>query len=271
MPTKKKTIALIDADSVLYAAAASAEICAKKQGDEGEDLWFPLRDVEETYKIVVERLDELMEAVHAKEAYCCLSAPGETFRHVLLPTYKANRIGIRRPAQLAELHAMVVERRPHAVTRFKALEADDVCGIYSGWLRRAGDCEPIVVSQDKDLLTIPGLLYDPKHPEWGTEEVTQPEADRHHLYQTLIGDAVDGYTGCPGVGKAKANKLLDDCAHLSPATQWEWVLGAFTSRGHLATFALTQARVARILRADDWNSKTKEPILWEPPTNTAPQ
>jgi 5'-3' exonuclease len=266
-----KTIALIDADSILYAVASSAEICARKQGEDGEDLWFPKQDLETSYKGVVNRLDELVDTLKATDAYVCLSASGETFRHAILPTYKANRAFVRRPQQLVDLQAMVSERRPHPVTRFKALEADDVCGIYSGWLQRAGGCYPIIVSPDKDMRSIPGLLYDPKHPEVGVEEITHSAADRMHLYQTLIGDPVDGYTGCPGMGKAQANKLLDGCSHSSPEAQWGWVLGAFTSRGHSATFALTQARVARILRADDWNSKTKEPILWEPPTNTAPQ
>ena len=29
--------------------------------------------------------------------------------------------------------------------------------------------------------------------------------------------------------------------------------------------AITQARLARILRASDWDSENKKPILWQPP------
>ena len=36
------------------------------------------------------------------------------------------------------------------------------------------------------------------------------EADFNFYYQTLIGDAVDNYKGCPNVGKVKATKFLTE-------------------------------------------------------------
>jgi DNA polymerase-1 len=130
--------------------------------------------------------------------------------------------------------------------------------------------EPVVISIDKDLLQIPGWNYNPGVRGKGGRltEITAKEADRYHLYQTLVGDDTDGYVGCPGVGTKKATKLLDDCAHLSAATQWEWVVEAYRKRGLDEEAALVQARVARILRAEDWDPIKKEHRLWTPPRAT---
>ena len=55
-----------------------------------------------------------------------------------------------------------------------------------------------------------------------------------------------------------ARRLLDeDCS-------WKTVVSAFEKQGLSENDALTQARVARILRAEDYNFKTHKPILWTP-------
>jgi len=41
-------------------------------------------------------------------------------------------------------------------------------------------------------------------------------------------------------------------------------VAAFESRGLTEEDALIQARVARILRADDYDFKESQPILWSP-------
>jgi DNA polymerase-1 len=41
---------------------------------------------------------------------------------------------------------------------------------------------------------------------------------------------------------------------------------AYAKKNLTADDALVQARVARILRHTDYNFKTKEPILWTPPS-----
>lgn len=260
-------IALIDADSVLYAAACNSEMRAKHQGDEGEDLWFETRSLSQTYREVVENLEKLVDAVKADDALLCLTT-SHCFRYQLLPTYKANRTGGHRPGQLQDLQQLVQEKRPFGVLAVKGLEADDVCGISSGQLQKAGLREPVIVSIDKDMRQVPGLTYSWKDASPHVYEVTVEEADRAHFYQTLVGDMTDNYTGCPGVGKVRANKLLDECAHASEAAQWGWVEGAFLSRGLSKEYALTQARVSRILRHTDWDALNKGVLLWSPPGGT---
>lgn len=254
-----KRIALIDVDSILYAAAAISEICAKRQSDDGEDLWFPTRTLSEAYLDVEARLDAIVEAVEADSAIVVLS-DHDNFRYKILPTYKANRAGVRRPQMLGGLQAITRDKRPYPVLVVRGLEADDVLGISCGQLEDAHEL-PIMVSEDKDLKCIPGHLYQ----KGKLTKTSRADADRWHLYQTLTGDSVDCYTGCPGMGPKRAEKLLSDCDHETPDRRWRWVTGAFNRAGCNDDYALTQARVARILRAEDWDTQKREPVLWQPP------
>jgi DNA polymerase-1 len=45
---------------------------------------------------------------------------------------------------------------------------------------------------------------------------------------------------------------------------WEAVLAEYKRQELDEKYALTQARLARILRASDWDNKKKKPILWSP-------
>lgn len=262
---KPKRIAIIDADSILYAIALGAEMCCKKQGADGEDIWFEVRGLEPCYHDLVEdRLVERLEAIQADDAYLCLS-DRRCFRYDVLPTYKANRAATRRPPMMVKLREALIERQPWKVLNIATLEADDVAGIMGTTLRAAGT-DAIIMSDDKDLLTIPGVI----HHRGDTFEVTIEEADRNHLYQTLVGDYVDGYTGLPTVGPKRANAILDSAASQSVADLWAATLGAYIARGLSEEDALQQARTARILRNTDWDATTKSVKLWTPPQRVAP-
>jgi 5'-3' exonuclease len=261
--------ALIDADSILYAVALSSELISKGSGEGGEDEHFQVKDGQECYREVVSRLESLVQEVGAEDALICLTPPGKCFRYLLLPSYKANRANVRRPDILLALQAMVAERRPFRTLAVRGLEADDICGASQGMLQKAGLREPIIVSIDKDMLQIPGLNYS-----WmaaarnGTvgqlNEITEEAGDRMHFYQTLVGDVVDNYTGVPGIGPKKADKLLNECMDTQGVLDWAWIVEAFRKKGLPESYALTQARVARILRSTDWDPKHKEVKLWTP-------
>jgi DNA polymerase-1 len=114
----------------------------------------------------------------------------------------------------------------------------------------------IIVSDDKDLKTIPGKLYRPTADE--RLDITEAEADKHFYMQTLTGDSTDGYPGCPTIGQKRAEGLLGQ----RPA--WSVVEQAFIKQGLTKADALLQARMARILRWSDWDTKKNEVKLWEP-------
>lgn len=264
-------IALIDADSVLYAVALSAEAKSLGTGEHGDDEWLQVKDGQECYREIVTKLETLVQAVGAEDAIICLSPTGvASFRSHLLPSYKMNRAGFRRPELLKPLQAMIQERRPFGTLAVRGLEADDVCGISSTRLASTSTLRtPVIVSIDKDMQSIPGLLYSWLHKERGVVEITDAQAERAHLYQTLIGDTVDNYTGCPGMGPKKAVVLLDAYADATGWSRWEAIVDRFKKKGLTEQYALTQARVARILRTEDWDDKAKEIRLWTPPKDNA--
>ncbi len=114
--------------------------------------------------------------------------------------------------------------------------------------------DSIIISEDKDMLTVPGKLYR------GGELLTvTPEMARYqHMYQTLTGDATDGYPGCPGVGPKTAEKLLQG----APEGFWGVVVQAYEKAGLTEDDALLNARMAYILQAENW--KDGEVKLWQP-------
>src|SRR5262249_46300215 len=159
--------------------------------------------------------------------------------------------GARKPLCYASIKQRAEEH--YKTESFPSLEADDVMGILA--TKPGANC--IIVSQDKDMKTIPAPLWDGKE----MKHVSIAEADYWHLFQTLVGDNADGYKGCPGIGPVKAAKLLtvtDDNRNLS---RWDIVHLAFANAGLDHAAALQQARLARILRWDDWDRQKKEPIL----------
>jgi DNA polymerase-1 len=132
------------------------------------------------------------------------------------------------------------------------LEGDDCLGIIA--TKPDSDC--IIVSDDKDLKTIPGRLFRPAAGESLT--ISEADADRFFLTQVLTGDTTDGYKGVPGIGPKKAETIL------GPRPHWGAVEQAFIKAGLTKDDAITQARLARILRWSDWDAQKGEPILWKP-------
>jgi DNA polymerase-1 len=111
------------------------------------------------------------------------------------------------------------------------------------------------------------LLFNPDKPDEGVVPISPARADWYHLMQTLTGDPTDNYSGCKGVGPVKAEKLLPATDHdqaWDGALAWERVSEAFNKAGLTDDDALTQARIARVLRHGDYNFETAEVRLWTP-------
>ena len=120
-------------------------------------------------------------------------------------------------------------------------------------------CEYIIASPDKDLLTVPGLHWD--HREEVIHQVSEKQADHFFYTQVLTGDAVDGYSGCPGIGPKKAEKLLESCE--DHRDYWIKIVNTYESAGLTEDDAIMNARMARILRWNDYQDTKVD--LWNPP------
>ena len=102
---------------------------------------------------------------------------------------------------------------------------------------------------------IPGKLYDMKE----LTTIEPEEGRRWHLIQTLAGDQTDGYAGAPSFGIKRAVTLFEEEGY-----NWKAVVKAFASKDLSEDIALQNARLARILTVDDYDFKSKQPILWDP-------
>jgi DNA polymerase-1 len=122
------------------------------------------------------------------------------------------------------------------------------------------DDDRVIVSCDKDLMTVPGLHYNPRAAARSVIAVSERDADYNHLRQTLTGDTCDGYPGCPGIGSEKVKRVLWG----EPRQWWGQVVMAFRARGLSEADALLQARLARICRAADYDLAERRVIAWTP-------
>ena len=246
---------LIDGDIVAYKVAAACEEAV----DWGNDFWTLHADAKEGKAQVDIYIEELKDILNVKHARVFLSSK-TNFRHELYPDYKANRKNTRKPMILGTL-------KEHMAVKWDAetednLEADDLIGI-AATDPDLGGYHNIAVSVDKDFKSIPCSHYNPDKPEDNVFTVTVDEADRYHLMQTLVGDSTDNYKGCPSVGPVKANKLLDESE--TTAEAWGNILKAFDKAGLSSQHALVQARLAKILRHENYDYQTKTIKHWEPP------
>ena len=90
--------------------------------------------------------------------------------------------------------------------------------------------------------------------------VTKDQGNYWFLIQTLAGDSVDGYSGCPGIGIKTAEKLLNP--EVSFVENWNILVETYNKKGYSKDEVLQQARVARILRYDEYDMTQGEPLLW---------
>lgn len=235
---------LIDGDILCYTTAAAVE----KPVDWGNDLWTLHSDFKEAKQRVDVDIVEFVETLGGTKFTVCLS-DSENFRKQLYPEYKSNRVGVRKPVVFSALRDYLIDNWDCQF--WPRLEADDVMGILA-----TGKDECVIVSADKDLRTVPTKVYNPSKPDLGVIDVSETEADRNHLIQTLTGDRTDGYPGCPGIGPARAEKIVDG--------GWDAVVDAYAKAGLNEATALTQARLARILRKGDYVRKSGLVKLWTP-------
>lgn len=245
---------LIDGDVMVYQMAyRSQRVASFPHGRYGHPVHTRYAKEGEAIIELDKFIDELMERLDANKVEIALSDVDANFRKDLFPAYKANRTGMERPLLFYRLREYMLEE--HDALVLSKLEGDDVLGLWATCPTLA-ETETIMCSIDKDMRTVPGQHYNWERQELGVEIVTEDEADRAHLFQTLTGDSTDGYPGCPGIGPVKANRLLDE------EVSWATVIRAYEKAKLTEEDALLQARLAHILRYGEYSQG--EVTLWEP-------
>lgn len=276
------TTILVDGDLFAYQLA-----CGEEKAVDFDGTFILSADAEQGKANLSNLIDGFAERLNADRIVVALSDK-VNYRHSVLPSYKSNRDGIRRPMLLGVLKAHLEDTYECFVR--PTLEADDVLGILLT-NSKVIPGRKIVVTEDKDLRTVPGLHWNPKKegatPKQLPTAVTLEQADAYFYAQALSGDTVDGYGGCPGLGKMRAAAIVANPVLLTETTRpitrgpnagtertvwvssptddiWAAIVSHYAKEGLTEDDALATARVARILRNEDYNFKTKEPILWNP-------
>lgn len=238
-------ILLIDADLYLYRCCAAAE----HETDWGDDIWSLSIDLKEAKSYFRDMIEDFCNILKTDEYILCLT-DGQNFRKDLDPGYKSGRRKTRKPVG----YKAFVEWAKQEYRWYSApyCEADDVMGI----LATAPNSKAIIVSDDKDMKTIPAKIYRPMSEE--LLDITEDQANYAFYTQCLTGDPTDGYYGIKGVGPVAATKIL------GKRPDWSLVENHYLKKGLTREDALLQARLARILRWSDWDEEKSIIKLWEP-------
>ena len=236
---------LIDSDFLAYKAAQACEIGI----DFGNDVVISQSQFSDVLRVFENELGKVTKAMMNDDFVLYFSSTNN-FRKKIFPDYKGHRMK-RKPLGYRRLINHCKENYKFCI--LPTLEADDAIGIDA---TRFANPENIVVSPDKDMKQIPSNLWNLSD---DVVEITVEDGDRWHLIQTLSGDPTDGYSGCPGIGVKRATELLD-----KNENKCEAVCKAFRDRGLSDDDALLNARLAKILRQEDYDLTNSQPILWNP-------
>jgi len=235
---------LIDCDYIVYKCCAATET----EIDFGEDLIVVTSRFSEAYDYVERELYNIANDLGCFDDSILFFSDSINFRKSLDPAYKGHR-NRKKPCGYKRVINKLKEE--YNVVVMPTLEADDAMGIYA--TKEPGH---IICSPDKDMRQIPGELYDLSD---GIVTITPEEGYRWHLIQTMAGDQTDGYAGVPGIGIKRAAALLDE-----HGANWKTVVDAFAEKDLDESVALLNARLAKILQAEDYDFSTQEIRHWVP-------
>ena len=234
---------LCDADFIVYKCCAAAE----SEIDFGDDVIVVTSTFKDAYSCVKRELNKIANKFGSFDEMILFFSDSKNFRKDIQADYKGHR-NRKKPCGYRRVINKLSEE--YSVIKMPTLEADDAMGIYA--TKYPGN---IIVSPDKDMKQIPGML-------WNFDEsftITKEDGAKWHLIQAMAGDNTDGYAGVPGIGVKRAVALFEEKGY-----SWKTVVDAFKEKDLSEEIALTNARLARILTTEDYDDEKTEPILWNP-------
>ena len=235
---------LIDADILVY---RYGQACT-------EDCFGTTVTLIENAKAAFRDKLEYIKADYPGHSPMLALSNGKCFRYDIFKAYKAHRSPT--PDVVRELKEWVRSEYANIMlespSKELVLEADDILGLHCG----PGD---IIMSDDKDMLTIPGR-HAKFHSEGEVFVIPETIANGNFWEQVLTGDSADGYIGCRGIGPSAANRILE-AALKAGIPQYDACLLTYLSNRQTEEDLIVSCRLAYIYRKGDNPDK-----LWEPPT-----
>ena len=234
---------LIDADFTVYKCCAAAET----EIDFGDDVIVVTSKFSEAYACVMREIKKIQRHFGSFDDTLLFFSSPDNFRKKIQADYKGHRNRKKPCAYKRVINKLKTE---FEVITMPTLEADDAMGIYA--TQHPGN---IIVSPDKDMRQIPGMLYNLDE----SFTIIKSEGAKWHLVQSAAGDNTDGYSGIPGIGIKRATQMFEE-----KGWSWKTLRDAFKEKGLSEDVALMNARLAKILTTDDYDHEKAEPILWNP-------
>ena len=234
---------LIDADFTVYKCCAAAE----SEIDFGDDVIVVTSKFSEAYACVMREIKKIQRHFGSFDDIILFFSSPDNFRKKIQADYKGHRNRKKPCAYKRVINKLKTE---FEVITMPTLEADDAMGIYA--TKYPGN---IIVSPDKDMKQIPGMLYNFEE----STLIKPEEGAKWHLVQSAAGDNTDGYAGIPGIGIKRATQMFEE-----KGWSWKTLVDAFKEKGLSKDIALMNARLAKILTTDDYDHEKGEPVLWNP-------
>jgi 5'-3' exonuclease len=252
---------VIDGDMLLFRKAAKTEV----EVELSDWIWTRHSDCLLAMELYWNQVYQWCEDLNVKPQNVahCFSARS-AWRRRIYPSYKHNRKDKPKPIGFGAMRREILDQ-PNGFC-FDEIEADDVMGLFC--TMPGSQTDVIVASGDKDLKQVPGWhIWEDVEPYF----IGNEDAERFTYQQYLQGDSTDGIPGCKGVGEVRAKEIVKDFDLKDPLGCWETIVRVYETKGKVDNphdYALTQARLTRILRYGeyDFNNHTVKP--WTPPTQT---
>lgn len=248
---KNDKIALVDADTVAFAACSVHEY-----------NYYDIESASEKYDInidtalehALEKVQQILDSTGCQDAELYFTS-GMNFRYTVDPSYKSNRIGMRKPQGLSEVKVKLLDHYNGKICL--EYEADDIVA----YLKKTNPDKYILCAVDKDVLhSVPGTHFNYYS---NTKFNIQPgfintdsyEAMIYNYKQAIMGDTNDGIPGIKGMGKAKVAKLFRP--GLSDYEAWEIVKREYERAGLSALDAMTTMQLVSVHQLVDEDGELK--------------
>lgn len=223
------SIILMDADSQIFAS------CVTKAEDteDGKGFLYDLEDAKVKFEeSVFKIINTLEEDYHFNIIHTIIFIEGYgNFRYSIRGDYKAHRKKRELPPLINHLKEWVIKNYtvdsglPFSVFPSVNVETDDsIAATYKKWHINDYGVQLIISSPDKDLKTIPSLLFDPYWSRMELQSVDEFTAHYNLMKQMIEGDAADGVKGIPKMGSKAAERTLKDCKTRLQLTGVVWSL-----------------------------------------------
>jgi len=240
----KERVAVLDADIFVFkvASAAMREIMF-------DEYVVSIGDSAEA-KVALDNWFEHVKLKLNADRYILAFTGKKNFRYDIWPEYKSNRKDQKKPYLIKELMNYCMNNPRYNCVLKDNLEADDVVGMYMTMPSKS--CIYIGVSEDKDLLGVPGWIFNPQKDALA-HKTEFGDAVAFFYTQVLTGDSADGYKGVPGVGPVKAAKYIQKAREESEgdwqfiAKGWDTIVKVYEKAGMEYCDAVQNASMAKIL------------------------